>query len=222
MLCATNASGLLLHKKDISWAGQVMTLELTEFELSLRFASDDKNFWMWSPIVFCDAIDQKLTTSASYPYVTFLASGRSLGRKDSGQQAGAPLAVHVDSRSFVRPRMNITLKPMINSQKHNVVGASLLSHYIDLVRVHHPQAEGWPRHGSASLCSTFACALKLNIAFLGPSSADEGVHDDLAGVRRLRQWKGCVAQWYDEEMTSRSQTEWYRQLQRTTGVAMRQ
>lgn len=92
----------------------MVTLVRTLFVLSLRLASDDKNFWPWSPTVFCDAMDQKLTTSASYPYVMILASGRSLRSNVLGQQAAAPFAVHVDSLSPVRPWINIMLKPVIN------------------------------------------------------------------------------------------------------------
>ena len=54
-------------------------------------------------------MDQNLTTSASYPYVIILASGRSLRRNNSGQQAAASFAVQVDSLSPVRPCMNMRL-----------------------------------------------------------------------------------------------------------------
>jgi len=91
-------------------------------------------------MVFCDAMDQKLTTSASYPYRVILASGKSLRRNSSGQQAVAPFAVHVDSLSPVRPWMKTMLGPVINSDGQNAIGTFLLNHRIDSVGGHDSEA----------------------------------------------------------------------------------
>ncbi len=128
-----------------------MILESTVFVLSLRLTSDDKNFWLWSSIVFCDVIDQKLITFASYSYVIILTSKRSLTRNDSDQQTAALFAVHVDSLSLVRSWMNTMLELVISSQKQNAIDTSSLNHRVDSTEIHHSQTQIWRRRESIDL-----------------------------------------------------------------------
>jgi len=66
------------------------------------------------------------------------------------------------------------------------IGLSSLNRCIDVVWVHNSQAQGWSRRGPVSLRETCAGALSLNLALLGPESANAVAHDGpaIAGLSK--------------------------------------
>ena len=133
--------------------------------LFFKLTNDDKNFWLWSSIMFCDVIDQKLITFASYSCVIILISEKSLKRKNFDQQIKTFLTIHVDFRSFVKSWINITLKFMINFQKYDVIDAFLFNHYIDLIRIRHSQIENWRKYESINFFFDFRLRFEIQHRF---------------------------------------------------------
>ena len=64
---------------------------------------------LWFPILLVDITPRQPTTFASYPKVSMRALGSLVGSKVLGHGAAASFAVHVTSRSPVRPWMKMIL-----------------------------------------------------------------------------------------------------------------
>lgn len=85
-------------------------VRFTGLSYSLYVATAFSRFREWFPILFSDTMPRQSATYASYPNVRIRALGILAGNKVLGHGEVLFFAVHVFSRSPVRPWTNITLQ----------------------------------------------------------------------------------------------------------------
>ena len=80
-----------------------------------------KSFIAWFPILFFDTIPRQSITLASYPNVRTRALGTLYGNKVWGHGVAIFFAVHIFSRSPVRPWTNIKTSGIAHSKRSRLI-----------------------------------------------------------------------------------------------------